>query len=112
MGRFDTFRFRYRMPDGVTGTGFQTDDLDCECEFYGISAEGRLLHWPENADELAETGFDGCIIVCARQCYHVYLPTDSWNGSRCARRTISGIPLNPRMLSRSWAEDIYHKRTI
>ncbi len=71
MGRFDTVRFRYRMPDGVTGTDFQTDDLDCECEFYEISAEGRLLHWPENADELAETGFDGCITVCARQCYHV-----------------------------------------
>ena len=40
MGMFDTVRFRYRMPDGVTGTDFQTDDLDCECEFYEISAEG------------------------------------------------------------------------
>ena len=45
MGMFDTVRFRYRMPDGVTGTDFQTDDLDCECEFYEISAEGRLLRW-------------------------------------------------------------------
>jgi hypothetical protein len=50
----------------------QTKGLDCECAFYEISAEGRLLRWPDDADELNETGFDGCITVCARQCYHLY----------------------------------------
>lgn len=77
MGMFDTVTFHYRMPDGETESEYQTKDLDCECAFYEISAEGRLLRWPENADELAETGFNWCITVCARQCYHLYLPMDS-----------------------------------
>ena len=72
MGMFDTVTFRYRMPDGETESEYQTKDLDCECAFYEISAEGRLLRWPDDADELNETGFDGCITVCARQCYHLY----------------------------------------
>jgi hypothetical protein len=69
---FDTVTFRYRMPDGETGPEYQTKDLDCECAFYEISAEGRLLRWPDDADELTGTGFDGCITVCARRCYHLY----------------------------------------
>ncbi len=109
---FDTVRFRYRMPDGVSGSDFQTDDLDCECEFYEISAEGRLLCWPDDADELTETGFDGCITVCARQCCHLYFTHGQLEWIEVCSQDNSGIPLNPRMLSRSWAEDIYHKRTI
>lgn len=72
MGMFDTVTFRYRMPDGETESEYQTKDLDCECAFYEISAEGRLLRCPDDADELAETGFDGFITVCARRCYHLY----------------------------------------
>ena len=48
MGMFDTVTFRYRLPDGVTGTEFQTKDLDCQSESYEISAEGRLLRWMED----------------------------------------------------------------
>lgn len=33
MGMFDTVRFRYRMPDGVTGTDFQTDDPTASVNF-------------------------------------------------------------------------------
>lgn len=36
MGMFDTVTFRYRMPDGVTGTDFQTKDLESEGGFYEI----------------------------------------------------------------------------
>lgn len=32
----------------------------------------RDLRWPDDGDELTGTGFDGCITVCARQCYHLY----------------------------------------
>ncbi|WP_416211371.1 hypothetical protein [Kosakonia sacchari] len=72
MGMSDTVTFHYRMPDGETGPEYQTKDLDCECAFNEISSEGRLMRWPDDADEPAETGFDGCITVCARQCYHLY----------------------------------------
>lgn len=72
MGMFDTVTFRYRMPDGEAGPEYQTKDLDCECAFYEISSEGRLLRWPDDTDEPAGTGFDGCITVCACQCYHLY----------------------------------------
>lgn len=51
--------FRYRMPDGVTGTDFQTKDLDRECEFYEISSDRRLLRWQENG-ELKDTLFEVC----------------------------------------------------
>lgn len=40
MGMFDTVTFHYRMRDGETESEYQTKDLDCECAFYGISAEG------------------------------------------------------------------------
>ncbi|MCM7828819.1 hypothetical protein M8S90_20980 [Enterobacter roggenkampii] len=46
------------MPDGVTGTDFQTDHLDCECEFYEISPEGSLLRWQKNG-ELKDTEYNG-----------------------------------------------------
>nr|WP_199635067.1 hypothetical protein [Serratia sp. PAMC26656]MBJ7889455.1 hypothetical protein [Serratia sp. PAMC26656] len=55
MGMFDTVNFRYRMPDGETESEYQTKDLDCECAFYELSAEGCLLRWPDDADELTET---------------------------------------------------------
>jgi hypothetical protein len=68
---FDTVRFRYRMPDGVTGTDFQTDDLDCECEFYEISAEGRLLRWMGDGTR-TDTCFDGMLTLSADDGYHLY----------------------------------------
>ena len=71
MGMFDTVRFRYRMPDGVTGTDFQTDDLDCECEFYEISAEGRLLRWMGDGTR-TDTCFDGMLTLSADVGYHLY----------------------------------------
>ena len=71
MGMFDTVRFRYRMPDGVTGTDFQTDDLDCECEFYEISAEGRLLRWMGDGTR-TDTCFDGMLTLSAGDGYHLY----------------------------------------
>ncbi|HDT0661711.1 TPA: hypothetical protein QIB60_004397 [Enterobacter cloacae subsp. dissolvens] len=71
MGMFDTVRFRYRMPDGVTGTDFQTDDLDCECDFYEISPEGRLLRWQKN-DELKDTEYNGMLTLSANDGYHLY----------------------------------------
>lgn len=71
MGMFDTVRFRYRMPDGVTGTDFQTDDLDCECEFYEISPEGRLLRWQKNG-ELKDTEYNGMLTLSASDGYHLY----------------------------------------
>ena len=55
MGMFDTVRFRYRMPDGVTGTDFQTDDLDCECE-----------------GTRTDTCFDGMLTLSADDGYHLY----------------------------------------
>jgi len=71
MGLFDTVRFRYRMPDGVTGADFQTDDLACECEFYEISPEGRLLRWQKNG-ELKDTEYNGMLTLCASDGYHLY----------------------------------------
>ena len=71
MGMFDTVRFRYRMPDGVTGTDFQTDDLDCKCEFYEISSEGRLLRWQKNG-ELKDTEYNGMLTLSASDGYHLY----------------------------------------
>lgn len=38
MGMFDTVTFHYRMRDGVTGTEFQTKDLDCQYESYEMKA--------------------------------------------------------------------------
>lgn len=54
------------MPDGVTGTDFQTKDLDRECEFYKISSDRRLLRWQENG-ELKDTLFDGLDLNCDRK---------------------------------------------
>jgi hypothetical protein len=71
MGMFDTVRFRYRMPDGVTGADFQTKDLECECEFYEISPEGRLLRWQKNG-ELKDTEYDGMLTLSASDGYHLY----------------------------------------
>lgn len=68
---FDTVRFRYRMPDGVTGTDFQTDDLGYECEFYEINANGRLLRWQNNG-ELKDTDFDGMLTLSASDGYYLY----------------------------------------
>lgn len=46
MGMFDTVSFHYWMPDGETESEYQTEELDCECKFYEISAERHLLRWP------------------------------------------------------------------
>ncbi|EPZ8357854.1 hypothetical protein ACXWYY_003395 [Enterobacter hormaechei] len=70
MGMFDTVTFRYRLPDGVTGTDFQTDDLACECEFYEISTEGRLLRWMEDGTR-TDTCFDGVLTLSAGNGYHL-----------------------------------------
>ena len=50
MEMFDAVRFRYRMPEGVYGTDFQTDDLACECEFYKISPKDRMLSWYKSSE--------------------------------------------------------------
>lgn len=71
MGMFDTVTFRYRLPDGITGTEFQTKDLVCQCEFYGISAEGRLLRWMEDGTR-TDTCFDGMLTLSADDGYHLY----------------------------------------
>ncbi|HCJ7367796.1 hypothetical protein [Enterobacter cloacae complex sp. 2022EL-00788] len=71
MGIFDTVTFRYRLPDGVTGTEFQTKDLDCQCEFYEISPEGRLLGWQKN-DDLKDTEYNGMLTLSASDGYHLY----------------------------------------
>ncbi|EAB1660097.1 hypothetical protein HBZ99_005183 [Salmonella enterica subsp. enterica] len=59
------------MPDGVTGTDFQTKDLDRECEFYEISSDRRLLRWQDNG-ELKDTLFDGMLTVTANGGYHLH----------------------------------------
>ncbi|EIV6184791.1 hypothetical protein [Klebsiella aerogenes] len=71
MGMFDTVTFRYRLPDGVIGTAFQTKDLNCECEFYEISSEGRLLRWMEDGTR-TDTCFDGILTLSADDGYHLY----------------------------------------
>jgi len=71
MGMFDTVTFRYRMPDGVTGTDFQTKDLESEGEFYEISPAGRLLRW-QNKGGLKDTEFDGVLTLSAGDGYHLY----------------------------------------
>lgn len=71
MGMFDTVTFRYRMPDEVTGTEFQTKDLDCQCESYEISAEGRLLRWMGDSTR-TDTCFDGMLTLSADDGYHLY----------------------------------------
>jgi len=79
MGMFDTVTFRYRLPDGVTGTDFQTDDLGCESEFYEISAEGRLLRWMGDGTR-TDTCFNGMLTLSAGDGYHLYfeLGTVKW----------------------------------
>ncbi|QBC03362.1 hypothetical protein EWI30_15275 [Enterobacter cloacae] len=59
MGMFDMVTFRYRMPDGKTGSEYQTKDLDCECAFYEISADGRLLRWARRGIILQNRGIHG-----------------------------------------------------
>ena len=71
MGMFDTVTFRYLLPDGVTGTEFQTKDLDCECEFYEISSEGRLLRWMDDGTR-NDICFDGMLTLSAGDGYHLY----------------------------------------
>ncbi|MEE9686132.1 MULTISPECIES: hypothetical protein [Enterobacteriaceae] len=71
MGMFDTVMFRYRLPDGVTGTEFQTKDLDCQCDSYEISAEGRLLRWMED-NTRNDTCFDEMLTLSADDGYHLY----------------------------------------
>jgi hypothetical protein len=89
MGMFDTVTFRYRMLDGETESEYQTKDLDCECAFYEISAEGRLLRWPDDADELNETGLDGPSPYAPVSAITCTLTRGSWNGSK----DIPGRPL-------------------
>ena len=69
MGMFDTVRFPYRMPDGVTGTDYQTKDLECECGLYEISLGGRLLCRED--DGLKDTEFDGVLTLSAGDGYHL-----------------------------------------
>ncbi|EFU8472403.1 TPA: hypothetical protein NVL56_004343 [Enterobacter hormaechei subsp. xiangfangensis] len=71
MGMFDTVTFRYRLPDGVSGAEFQTKDLDCQCESYEISAQGRLLRWLEDGTRI-DTCFDGMLTLSADDGYHLY----------------------------------------
>ncbi|MBN3263027.1 hypothetical protein [Pectobacterium brasiliense] len=71
MGMFDTVRFRYRMPDGKTGTDFQTKDLDCTGDFYESTAEGRLLCWLDQS-ERKDIGFDGMLTLSAGEGYHLH----------------------------------------
>ncbi|MBJ2078284.1 hypothetical protein [Serratia ureilytica] len=79
MGMFDTVTFRYRMPDGVTGTDFQTKDLDCECEFYEITSDGRLLRWQDDG-ERKDVDFEGMLTLSASDGYHLHfeLGTLKW----------------------------------
>lgn len=71
MGMFDTVRFPYRMPDGVTGTDFQTKDLESEGESYAISPAGRLLRRQKDGG-LKDTGFDGMLTLSAGDGYYLY----------------------------------------
>lgn len=71
MGMFDTVTFHYLMPDGVTGTDFQTKDLGCECEFYEIDANGRLLRWQDHG-KLRDMNFDGMLTLSAGDGYHLH----------------------------------------
>lgn len=71
MGMFDTVTFRYRLPDGVRGTEFQTKDLDCQCDSYEISAEGRLFRWTGDGTR-SDTCFDGMLTLSADDGYHLY----------------------------------------
>lgn len=69
MGMFDTVRFPYRMPDGVTGADYQTKDLECECGLYEISPAGRLLRRED--DGLKDIEFDGVLTLSAGDGYHL-----------------------------------------
>lgn len=71
MGMFDRVTFLYRLPDRVTGTEFQTKDLDCQCESYEISAEGRLLRWMGDGTR-TDTSFNGMLTLSADDGYHLY----------------------------------------
>lgn len=106
MGMFDTVRFRYRMPDGVTGTDFQTDDLDCGCEFYEISAEGRLLRWMDDGTR-TDTCLDGILTLSADDGYHLYFENGTVKWIEIYSQVTPVFPLVPRMPSRSWTEEIY-----
>lgn len=71
MDMFDTVTFRYLLPDGMTGTEFQTKDLDCEREFYEISSEGRLLRWMDDGTRI-DICFDGMMTLSDSDGYHLY----------------------------------------
>lgn len=72
MGMFDTVTFRYRMPDGETESEYQTKELDCECDDYEISAEGRLLKWQSDVGGYADTNFEGAFTMTANEGYRLY----------------------------------------
>ena len=42
MGMFDDVEFRYRMPDGYEGCGYQSKSLDCTRDEYVVTPDGRL----------------------------------------------------------------------
>ncbi|WP_158781315.1 hypothetical protein [Pantoea sp. BAV 3049] len=71
MGMFDTVTFRYRMPDGGTESEYQTKDLSCECEFYEVSAEGRLLKWQSDVGGNADTNSHGSFTMTASDGCHL-----------------------------------------
>lgn len=106
MGMFDTVRFRYRMPNGVQGADFQTDDLNCECEFYEISSDGRLLRWQDNG-ELKDTDFDGMLTLSADDGYHLHFEQGTLRWIEVYSLDDKCWPFDPK---RFLAEQIYRER--
>lgn len=71
MGMFDTVRFRYRMPDGVTGRTFRPTTWTASVNFTRFPLEGRLLRWMGDGTR-TDTCFDGMLTLSADDGYHLY----------------------------------------
>ncbi len=95
MGMFDTVTFRYRMPDGRTETEYQTKEVDCECEFYEISAEGRLLKWQSDVGGNADTNFDGSFTMTANEGYRLYFEQGTLTGIEVYSQEDKRWPFEP-----------------
>lgn len=95
MGMFDTVTFRYRMPDCETETEYQTKELDCECEFYEISASGRLLKWQSDVGGFADMNFDGSFNMSANEGYRLYFEQGTLKWIEPYSRTEERWPFEP-----------------